>query len=270
MSNWISGYVDVNGEKFHYTRTGGDHPALVLAHGFSDNGLCWTPVAEALEADYDLIMVDARGHGLSAPPQPGYSHADDLAGIIRALGLNKPGVMGHSMGAMSAGILAMQHPELVSYIILEDPPIFAEIPPQPKEAETEEVDHRPHWLLRLVDKPEAEVVEIGRADNPGWSDGEIIPWAQSKLQFNLATLQTPPGSFPNAWQDAARATTCPVLLITGEVERGALVTPAIASEFAELVPTGQVAHIPAAGHCIRRDQFDAFMDAVRAFLNTQQ
>ncbi|MDZ4717393.1 MAG: alpha/beta hydrolase [Roseiflexaceae bacterium] len=48
MSSWQTGNVHVNGVNLHYTRTGGDKPAVVLAHGFSDSGLCWTPVAQAL------------------------------------------------------------------------------------------------------------------------------------------------------------------------------------------------------------------------------
>ena len=268
MPNWTSDYVDLNGEKFHYTRTGGTKPPLVLAHGFSDNGLCWTPVVQALENDYDVIMVDARGHGFSAAPKPGYSHAEDLAGVIQALGLHKPGVMGHSMGAMTAGILAMQHPDLVGYIILEDPPIFDE-DAFPDEPETDE-EPAPHWLLRLAGKTEYELIAIVCTENPGWPAGEILPWAQSKMQFNLDTLKTEPGPFPNSWKDAARATTCPALLITGEVERGALVSPEIARQFVEIVPTGKVAHIAEAGHSIRRDQFKAYMQAVRAFLSEQQ
>jgi N-formylmaleamate deformylase len=270
MGNWTSGYVDVNGEKFHYTRTGGSKPPLVLAHGFSDNGLCWTPVAQALESDYDVIMVDARGHGLSAAPKSGYSHAEDLAGVIRALGLNKPGVMGHSMGAMTAGLLAMYHPDLVSYIILEDPPIFEEDANKEVEEEAEPKPMpQPHWLLRLVGNSRDELIAIGRDENPGWSDGEIGPWADSKLQFNLDTLKTEPGPFPKSWKDAARAATHPTLLITGDVSRGALVSPEIARQFAEITLTGKVAHIPDAGHCIRRDRFDDFMQVVRGFLSEQ-
>src|SRR5690349_5016852 len=102
MSTWQSGELDANGIRIHYTRTGGAKPPLVLAHGFSDDGLCWTPVARALEQDYDVIMVDARGHGLSEAPEQGYGHdqqAADLAGAIDALGLRRPAVLGHSMGA---------------------------------------------------------------------------------------------------------------------------------------------------------------------------
>ena len=51
MTHWQSGDIRVNGLMLHYTRTGGAKPPVVLAHGFSDDGLCWTPVAEALEAE---------------------------------------------------------------------------------------------------------------------------------------------------------------------------------------------------------------------------
>src|SRR5262245_42606121 len=125
MSSWYSDNVEANGVRLHYTRTGGEHPPIVLAHGFSDDGLCWTPVAKVLESEYDIIMVDARGHGRSAAPEQGYGsaeHAADLAGVIRALGLKRPAVLGHSMGAATSLVLAGSYPDLVGAILLEDPP----------------------------------------------------------------------------------------------------------------------------------------------------
>jgi len=101
MTDWYADKIATNGIQLYYTRTGGDKPPVVLAHGFSDDGLCWTPVAEKLAADYDVIMVDARGHGRSDTPEQGYTPIDmaaDLAGVITGLGLNKPTVLGHSMG----------------------------------------------------------------------------------------------------------------------------------------------------------------------------
>src|SRR4051794_8028698 len=106
MPLWSTGDVTANGIRLHYTRTGAGtapgKPAVVLTHGFSDNGLCWTPVAEVLADDYDVIMIDARGHGQSDAPAEGYGsaeHAADVAGVIAALGLRRPALLGHSMGA---------------------------------------------------------------------------------------------------------------------------------------------------------------------------
>ena len=88
MSDWQSGDLQVNGLRLHYTRTGGAKPPLILVHGFTDDGSCWTPIAELLARDYDIIMPDARGHGFSDAPEHGYSimeQAADLKGIIVAL-----------------------------------------------------------------------------------------------------------------------------------------------------------------------------------------
>ena len=91
ITTWASDYVFANGIRMHYHRTGnGEKPSVVLCHGFSDNGLCWTPVARALEKDYDVFMVDARGHGLTDAPEEGYStedRADDVAAFVQALTL---------------------------------------------------------------------------------------------------------------------------------------------------------------------------------------
>jgi pimeloyl-ACP methyl ester carboxylesterase len=60
MSTWQSGELTANGLRIHFTRTGGDKPPMVLSHGVTDYGLCWTPIAQALESDYEIVMVDAR------------------------------------------------------------------------------------------------------------------------------------------------------------------------------------------------------------------
>ncbi|MBA3875266.1 MAG: alpha/beta hydrolase, partial [Anaerolineae bacterium] len=127
MSNWQSSDLQVNGLRLHYTRTGGTKPPLVLVHGFSDDGSCWNPVAERFEDDYDVIMPDARGHGFSEASEHDYSissQAADLHGIITALGLHKPLILGHSMGAINTLALAGLYPDVPGAILLEDPPAW--------------------------------------------------------------------------------------------------------------------------------------------------
>jgi len=123
MESWDTGNTVVNGVRLQFTRTGGNKPPVVLAHGFSDSGLCWTPVAQALEADYDLVMVDARGHGFSDAPEKGYTlreMASDLQGVITSLGLVRPAIIGHSMGGGTTLALAGLYPDVPGAIILED------------------------------------------------------------------------------------------------------------------------------------------------------
>src|SRR5919112_4537344 len=142
MNHWQSGDIEANGIRLHYTRTGGAKPPLVLAHGFSDDGLCWTPVAEALASDYDVILVDARGHGRSDAPEQGYGpveHAADLHGVITGLNLQRPAVLGHSMGGATTLVLAGTYPEVPGAILVEDAGAFGmKAPAKEQKEQTEE------------------------------------------------------------------------------------------------------------------------------------
>ncbi len=279
---WPADKVSANGIQLHYYRTGGDKPSVLLAHGFSDNALCWTPIAQALEADYDVILYDARGHGQSSGPESGFAdeqQADDLAGLITALGLDKPVVIGHSMGARTAAIAAGRHPQLIRAVILEDPPWFdswstqADIDAYLEELKNNQPsleDNRfKSWLTEVDTIPVEELEAQCRADNTDWPEGEFEPWAVSKHQFNMQIFDVidRDKKLSPLWPQTAAAITCPALLITAEVERGALVTPELAAEFTERVPTARSVHIADAGHSIRRNQYAAYVAIVREFLS---
>ena len=263
MTSWQSGDIKVNKLTLHYTRTGGDKPPLVLAHGFSDDGLCWTPVAKLLEADYDVIMVDARGHGKSAMPARGGGRsglAGDLAGVITGLGLKKPAVLGHSMGAVTALGLARAYGDLPGAILLEDPPPWW-MPAPPGGRPT-----RPDIsLVDLKRKTREELIAHQRAKSPAWSEAELGPWADSKLRFSFDFLKR--NRWPQMdWPALLKGIACPTLLITAETDKGAIVPPAAATAFEALVPQAKVVHIAGAGHSIRREQFARYMEVVKAFL----
>ena len=92
-AGWTDGYVAANGIRIHYWRTGGNKPPLVMAHGLSDDGLCWTNLAREFQDQYHIIMFDARGHGLSDPPSPSDPpdvQVEDFAGLIKELKLGRP------------------------------------------------------------------------------------------------------------------------------------------------------------------------------------
>jgi pimeloyl-ACP methyl ester carboxylesterase len=268
MSVWQSGKIKVNELQLHYTRTGGDKPPLVLAHGFSDDGLCWTPVAEVLASEYDVIMVDARGHGRSDGPEQGYTsveHAADLAGLIAGLGLDRPAVLGHSMGAATALVLAGTYPESPGAILLEDPPTWWVSGPTDSPADTQRRAQMRARIIGLKRKTRQELIADQRVEAPGWSEAELGPWADAKLRFSFHVLnRSNPATLD--WPDTVRRITCPALLITSDPERGGLVTEASAAALQALVPQLRVAHVPGAGHNIRREQFERYLEVVRVFL----
>ena len=262
--HWTESYVSVGSDKFHYTRTGhGDKPVLVLLHGFSDNGLCWMPVARALEDKYDVIMPDARGHGLSARIKPGVQidGAADAAKFIEVLDLKKPIVGGHSMGGITATELGARFPDLVSGLIFEDP---AWIDPTPDDIP---LRRNPffEWLTNLEGVTLEDIIAKGKADNPTWPEIEFPAWAESKIQldkniFGSVNVRKP-------WREFVAAFTVPALLITSDVEMNAIVTQEIAEEATTLSQYLQVALVPNAGHNIRRENYPAFMEALTNFLD---
>ena len=271
MEDWQTGYLKTNGLRLHYTRTGGDKPPLVLAHGVTDAGPCWTPVAEALAAEYDTIMVDARGHGHSDAPERGYDpaeQADDLAKVITALDLKRPAVLGHSMGAATALVLAGVDPDLPGAILLEDPPAWWTGWTATPEA-TERLVGMRERFIGLKQKTREELLDGQRAEQPSWSEAELEPWADAKQRFSLNVLSVlDRGNAAGIdWPVVLRHITCPALLITADPERGAIVTVESAAMLKAHVPQLQIAHVPGAGHNIRRDQFARFMDVIRAFLS---
>jgi len=274
MSNWSSGDVTANGINIHYYRTGGDKPPLVLAHGFSDNGLCWTRAAQVLERDYDVIMADARGHGLSDAPEEGYSSEDmaaDLAGLIQALDLDKPAIMGHSMGASTVAATVVGYPELISAAILEDPPWFDENSPWNRgranlseEERKAQAEKRMAEALETKSKSKAEIIAGGRERSPTWDEVEWSPWADAKQQMSTnilgrMTITRKP------WQEIASAISLPTLLLTADPDK-AIVTPEIAAQAQAMNENIQWVRIEGAGHNIRREQFEAFLQAVTSFL----
>jgi len=267
MKTWQDAFVTANGIQLHYWRTGGDKPPLVLSHGITDNGLCWAREAEVLESAFDVIMVDARGHGLSDRPEHGYlpgDHAADLAALIEALALDRPRLMGHSMGAMTTALMAYERPDLVSRMVLEDPP-FRDQAASDNPANAQEMAE---WKKRLAAQqqlPTTEIIAAGRVVNPGWAEEVFPPWADAKKQVSLNVFGYRLG-VAEVWQEAAAGLEPPTLLLTGDPALGAIVTPAVASTIAESNPLIQVHNIAGAGHNIRRDRFEEYMQVVRDFL----
>ena len=274
MSNWSSGDVIANSINMHYYRTGGAKPPLVLAHGFSDNGLCWTRVVQVLEKDYDVIMADARGHGLSDAPESGYSsedHAADLAGLIQALGLNQPALVGHSMGASTVAATVTGYPELVAAAILEDPPWFDENSPWNRgradlseEERKAQAEKRRAELIARKSEPREAIMAAGRQQSPTWDEIEFGPWADSKKQLSPNVLNRSMLTH-KPWQETVSQITRPTLLVTADPGK-AIVTPEIAQQAVATNDNLQWVRIEGAGHNIRREQFEAFVQAVTEFL----
>jgi len=268
QAHWSENTIVARGARMHYVRTGdGSKPALVLAHGFSDHGLCWEPNAIELEDQFDVILPDARGHGLSQRVSRGeqIDGAADLAALLEALGVSGALVGGHSMGAAVAAELAARFPQLVRGLLLEDPPWGMPTPGEERPVFLSEENPLRAWIMDLQQRSVEEVSAACRKDHPTWPEIFIQRWGEGKrqLDLNFFTVQGMPW---DRWPETVRAITCPTLMITSDPKLGGIITAQTAEEILRLNPRFQVANIPSAGHHVRFEQPAAYMQAVRAFL----
>jgi len=101
----------------------GNGKRILCVHGITANCRFWDRLASALAPHHRLIAMDLRGRGLSDKPPAGYSikhHCKDIAALMDDLGLERPVLMGHSLGAFISLVFAAQYPARVDRLILVD------------------------------------------------------------------------------------------------------------------------------------------------------
>jgi pimeloyl-ACP methyl ester carboxylesterase len=197
----------------------------------------------------------------------------DVLAAIDQLGLDRPALVGHSMGAGTAAGVAAEASDRLRGVALEDPGWFDGERPTLGAAPDATGSRAPlrspawvEWMRSLkAMTPEARraLADVERAE---WHPIDRAHWADNKALFNLAVVEQPLDFGRTPWREIVARITCPILLITGDPERGGIVTAAAAEAATGIWRTGRVAHIPNAGHNIRRDNYDPYRDAVAAFL----
>lgn len=115
--------VSRDGVALAYEETGQGDPPILFVHGWSCDHRYFAPQVEQFSQKHRTIAVDLRGHGESDAPHQEYTmsaFADDLAWLCRELRVEKPIVVGHSMGAVIALQLAAEHPAVPGAIVMID------------------------------------------------------------------------------------------------------------------------------------------------------
>lgn len=260
MNTWNPAVCKINGINIHYTRTGGSKPPLILLHGLMTNGLCWTDLARELESEYDVIMPDARGHGKSDVPDYGYryeDHANDIAGLITALELPPPILLGHSMGGMTAAVVASRKPNLLCGLILADP-TFLDPKVQREVRDSDVADKHRNILNMSFD----EVVAEARGRHSNRLPETIELFARARLQTSMAAFDvlTPPN--PD-YKQLVSMINSPCLLVFGD--KG-IISTAVAETLQGINPALRVEQIPEAGHSLHIDQPERFASIIKSFL----
>ena len=167
------------------------------------------------------------------------------------------------MGASAAALLASTHPELVSRLVLEDPPWLADPHPS-EEVRQRRIDELQAYLRMVAAMSEDELVELGRTQHGDWDEQDLAVWRESKLQIRAEAGQGLP---LGDWRPVVEGLACPTLLIRGEADLGGMVTPQVAIEAASLNRDLVSRPVAGAGHNIRRENFHGYLEVLRTFLD---
>lgn len=255
--DWSTDTVSVNGVELRYYRTG-DGPPMVMAHGFYENGRCWEPLASDLADDYDVVTYDARGHGRSDAPPTGYEVDDrvaDLTGLIDALDLRNPILLGHSMGGSTVAWTAATRPTLPRAVVMEDPAGMY----GPPDVGPEE---RAEMVREEVRENAAQTVEELAEEYDDRSPEVARRLAKADLECrpeiaNIARIGYP--RLSEAFPDVTR----PALVLKSDADPA---TRATDLDVADELENGRLVHVPGAGHCVFRDRYEAAYAELRTFL----
>lgn len=270
---WSEGYVYANGARIHYYRAvpAPGKPVMVMAHGATDYGLNWTTLTRDLQAAYDIYMVDARGHGYSDPPSApmGAGGVDDMLGFLRAMKIEKPILMGHSMGAGTVMQLSATYPDIPRAVIMLDPGLGV-----PAAQPAAPAAPRPGALLMFGDpeklvaqnnRPYEELVAQCGQESPKWDLLDCQYWAVSKKLFHgsyAAATQAPrPAGYKP--QDTLAKITAPALILKADAPPE---TRQANDEVAKSFKNGKLVHIDGAAHNLHHDQRQRTVQEIVGFL----
>ncbi|MEE1752962.1 alpha/beta fold hydrolase [Streptomyces sp. SP18CS02] len=248
-----------------------DGSPLVLLHsGFVDHTQFDNLIPGLVAEGHRVITPDARGHGFSANATRPFRQADDLAALLRHLGLDGPSTLvGVSMGALIAVDTAIEHPELVGALVVSGRGIG-------------EPDLGDPWSAALQ---RAQTDALTTGDIPGWLDG-FVQWAAGpsrtladidqdiirhirEMASRTLMKHTPdePDHCVPVEDVAARAKdiTVPVLAVDGALDAPGVLRTVTA--LMDIVPDGRSARLEGAGHYTTMEQPEAFTRILMDFLH---
>src|SRR5580658_5299453 len=263
--------------RFHYLEWGApDAPPIVLLHGGHQSAHSWDLVSLYLAQRYRVLALDQRGHGDSEWPRDAeYSNnamSLDAEAFIEALGLQRPILMGHSMGGRNALLLTRRDPSRLGALVVAD--VGPELSDRGREViagfvqTNQEFDDLEHFVanVRKYDpyRSREHIERTVKYNMLQRADGKFV----SKCDSNPRRLNIVRGVGPleNITLDDARSFHLPVLLIRGE--RSNILAPDAAERFRDALPQGRLVTVPNCGHNVHGQNTLGFIAALGEFLRS--
>ncbi|NEP15257.1 MAG: alpha/beta hydrolase [Symploca sp. SIO2C1] len=274
-------YIQVRGVDHYYqwikkSTPEQNKPVIVFIHGWGGSARYWESTANALSDSFDCLLYDLRGFGRSKLPQQPLElsydmeeYAEDLAGLLDALGLSRIYLNAHSLGASAACMFVNRYPERVERAIFTCSGIF-EYEEKSFAAfhkfGTYVVKFRPWWFLRI---PLASTMFMQRFLHRPLPRAISRPFLEDYLLADetaaLGTMLTAVSKYAAEVmpQEFAKLAV-PTLLISGEYDK--IIPPALGSNAARLNEQVEYIEIANTAHFPMLEQPKLYLEQIRKFL----
>jgi esterase len=269
-----SHYVERNHVKLHHLDWGNEgKPAIVLVHGVRLHAHVWNHFCRRYSDRYHIIALDQRGHGDSGWGHHDHYHPEeyyhDLNAVVKARGLKRFTLIGHSLGGRVSMLYAHRHPETLERLVLVDitpgrpagvaanadmSRITETPPPQDYESPAVAAD----YLKKIMKLAPPEGIEESVHFGMRKTDNGRYTW-----KYDPALFRRPAPLPYNMW-DVVKDVPVPTLLLYGSHSN--VVTPELAQQLAETMPKCTVERVERAGHGLFTDQPEAFAQGVGRFM----
>jgi 3-oxoadipate enol-lactonase len=257
--------IKVNSIQINYELSGKEGaPVVVLSHSLSSSLLMWNSQMDALNPYFQVLRYDIRGHGASEAPSGSYTLdllAEDVIGLLDALGMEWVNFVGLSMGGMIGQCLALNHPHRLKSLVLCD---TASIVP---------AEAQPVWQERL-DKVRKNGMEalfeetLGRWFTPAFlrQNPPMVKLIREQI------LATPVAGYTGCaeairrldYLDRISEIKTPNLIMVGEDDPGMPVSAAEAMH--KRITNSKLVVLPSARHLSNVEQAETFNAALLEFL----
>jgi pimeloyl-ACP methyl ester carboxylesterase len=261
--------------RFHFLEWGrADAPSIVLLHGGHQSAHSWDLVSLHLAKNYRVLALDQRGHGDSEWARDvTYSNHEmslDAEAFIGAMGLQRPIVIGHSMGGRNTMLLMRRNQALLRAAVIVD--VGPELSDRGRAAiagfvqDNQEFDDLEHFVsnVRKYDayRSREHIERTVKYNMLQRADGKFV----SKCDSNPRRLNIVRGSGPleNITLEDATRLDLPVLLVRGANSN--ILASDAAQRFADALPNGTLATVPDAGHNVHGQNTKGFISALGGFL----
>jgi pimeloyl-ACP methyl ester carboxylesterase len=265
-------------------------PPLLLLHGIIGSRATWGWLVPELAERFRVLRLDFRGHGQSDRAPGRYTAAGYVADAVAALeqAAGRPCVVvGHSLGGATAAAIAQRRPDLLTGVVLEDPPLGSTAAAEPAPLEGNALLDGFRFLREAIPQVQeaamtldalVEVIAATPHTSGSGTFGDVLvadgvaSMASSMLEVDASVLDPVLAGTAGDFLDPAVGFAVPTLVLAADPAKAdAVASPETAARYASISPDVEVEVIDGAGHVIHNERAgrERFRSALSRFLDRQ-